>query len=160
MLSKLKVIAVGKLKEGYLREGEQDFVGRLRPYGGVEIVEVGFVPDPPTPSPALVCQVLAKEAANILRHIKSDEIVVALDRGGRVLDSPKLASFVRELCEQGRRLAFVVGGSLGLGEEVLARARAKISLSALTFPHGLSRLILLEQLYRACKINAGEKYHK
>jgi 23S rRNA (pseudouridine1915-N3)-methyltransferase len=117
-------------------------------------VEDGPCPDQAAAEPGA----RAAEGLRLLRRLKAGEYVTALDPGGQMLDSPGLAAFVAQRGPGG--LAFVVGGSLGLSPAVLERADFRLSLSPLTFPHQLTRLILLEQIYRACKINNHEKYHK
>ncbi|MGE5599205.1 MAG: 23S rRNA (pseudouridine(1915)-N(3))-methyltransferase RlmH [Bacteroidota bacterium] len=157
---KLRLIAVGKLKEGYLRAGVADYAARLQPYVHLDMVEVPGLPDPPRPTAAAVTRVKEGEADLILQRLAPGEPLIALDPRGRVLDSEGFAAFLRPYDAQGSRLAFALGGSWGLGRAVLDRAVLAFSLSSLTFPHGLARLILLEQLYRACKILRGETYHK
>ncbi|MGE5549628.1 MAG: 23S rRNA (pseudouridine(1915)-N(3))-methyltransferase RlmH [Bacteroidota bacterium] len=157
---RIRLIAVGRLKEEYLRAGAADFTARLRPYAQLELVEVADSPDPLRPSPAATAQLREAEATAILQRIQTGEILVALDPRGQALTSDGLAEFLRPHDAVGARLAFVIGGSWGLGQAVLARAQAAISLSPMTFPHGLARLILLEQLYRAFKILRRETYHK
>jgi len=154
------VLAVGKLKEDYLREAVADYAARLKPYAQFTLVEVAGLPDPPRPSPAALERVKEEEAASLLQRLDAGEILVALDPRGQALTSESFAEFLRPHAAIGARLAFAIGGSWGLGPSLLARAAASLSLSPLTFPHGLARLILLEQLYRACKILRGETYHK
>ncbi len=157
---RIRLIAVGKLKEDYLRAGVADYAARIRPYARLDLVEVAGLPDPARPGPGAIDRLKEEEASAILRRLQTGEILVALDPRGANWSSEDLADFLQRHEAAGAGLAFVIGGSLGLGRSLLARAAAKLSLSAMTFPHGLARLILLEQIYRAFKIIRGETYHK
>jgi len=116
-------------------------------------------PEPERASAAQVAQVLEKEGRELLRRIRPDDRVVALCIDGKAPDSLGLARMLEGWAD-GRRLVLVIGGSLGLSDEVLARAEARLSFSNLTFPHPLMRVILLEQLYRSARILVGQRYHK
>ncbi|MGE5530164.1 MAG: 23S rRNA (pseudouridine(1915)-N(3))-methyltransferase RlmH [Patescibacteria group bacterium] len=157
---RIRILAVGRLREDYLRAAAADYAGRLRPYAQLEVVEVPGLPDPARPTAAAVAKVRGEEAALLLRRMKPDETLVALDPGGRTLTSEEFAAFLQPHEAAGKTLVFAVGGSWGLGRELLERAAARISLSAMTFPHGLARVILMEQLFRAFRIMRGEVYHK
>lgn len=154
------VLCVGKLKEKWAREGCAEYVKRLSRYGNLEIRELPDCPEPEKPSEALNRQVMEKEGREILKTIRPGDYVVALCVRATQPDSPGLARMMAEWDMLGRRVVLVIGGSLGLSEEVLKRADARLSFSNLTFPHQLMRVVLLEQLYRGAKINAGERYHK
>ena len=117
-------------------------------------------PEPANASPALADRVMLKEGQALLKQIKPTDYVVALCIKGKQLSSELLASSVQQWESGGRRVVFLIGGSLGLHPEVTDRADFKLSFSPMTFPHQLMRVILLEQIYRAEKINAGERYHK
>lgn len=156
----IKIIAVGKLKEKYLLAAQAEYLKRLKPYAKVEIKETPDLPCPEKYSPAQEEQVIKAEGEMILRHIQEHDYLVALDRNGKQLDSLEFAGLLREREVLSAPLALVIGGSMGLAAEVLQKADLKLSFSKLTFPHQLFRVILLEQIYRACKINRGEKYHK
>ena len=116
--------------------------------------------EPDKPSEALNRQVMDKEAAALLKHIRPEDFVVCLCIQAAAPDSVALAKLTRSWAAAGRRVVFVIGGSLGLAKSVTDRADYRLSFSNMTFPHGLMRVILLEQLYRAERINAGERYHK
>ena len=118
------------------------------------------VREPDKPSEALNRQVMDKEAAALLKHIRPEDFVVCLCIQAAAPDSVALAKLTRSWAAAGRRVVFVIGGSLGLAKSVTDRADYRLSFSNMTFPHGLMRVILLEQLYRAERINAGERYHK
>ena len=154
------IVCVGRLKEKYWRDAAAEYEKRLSRFGKCEIVEVGDLPEPQNASPALEAQLRQKEGEAILAKLRQDDTVVALCIEGTQMDSVELADQLRRYADTGRRVAFVIGGSLGLSPEVVARANMKLSFSPMTFPHQLARVMLLEQVYRACKINAGERYHK
>lgn len=154
------IIGVGKLKESWQREACAEYMKRLKRFGSIEIREVADQPEPERPSEALNRKVMEQEGREILACIKPGDRVAALCIGGRAHDSEGFAEQIARWNGDGRRLVLVIGGSLGLSDEVLRRADEKLSFSRMTFPHQLMRVILLEQLYRAHKINAGERYHK
>ena len=124
------------------------------------IIEVPDEPGPGKPSPALNAQVMEKEGRALLARLRPQDRVVALCIDGASLSSEALAAETAKWAQDGRRTVFVIGGSLGLSPEVAARADTRLSFSKMTFPHPLMRVILLEQLYRAARIVAGERYHK
>ncbi len=155
------VLAVGRLREKPYREMAEEYLKRLGRFGRYEMAEVDDLPEPAACSPAQAEQLKDREGEELLRKLRPGDYVIALTIGGRQMDSPGLAEHLRRLRDRGaRRTVFIVGGSLGLGRNVLARADEELSMSAMTFPHQLARVMLLEQLYRAEKIAAGEKYHK
>ena len=157
----INIIAVGKLKEKYWRDAAAEYVKRLGPYCRVEIIEVKESPLPANASPADEAAVKAAEGESILRHIRREDFVVSLEIKGKELSSEALADQIRQLGIQGKsRVDFVIGGSLGLWEEVSRRADLRLSFSPMTFPHQMMRVILLEQIYRSFKINRGETSHK
>ena len=151
---RIKVIGVGKLKERYLRDAVAEYTKRLSSYGKISIDEVSDERDEdPT--------ALKKESDSILRKIKDGEYVIALAINGKSFDSEEFSKMIGNLGVHGvSDIVFVIGGSNGLHDEVLERADILLSFSKMTFPHQLMRVILLEQIYRAFKINRGEKYHK
>lgn len=156
MIRRATILAVGSTK-GWADEGCRDYLKRLRRYFPVEVIEV---PEEDlnrrTPE-----EVLAAEGTRLLRRVPAGAYVAALDRQkGELLSSEKLAQRLDSLGLSGRsHAAFVVGGPLGLAPEALARADALFSFGPITLPHALARVVLLEQLYRAAKINRGERYH-
>lgn len=154
------VIGVGSLKENWQKEGCREYLKRLTRYGKYEMIEVPDEPEPAKPSAALNEMVMDKEGKAILSKIKPTDYVVALCIEGKPLSSEQLAAETRRWEQDGKRVVFVIGGSLGLSASVTDRADFKLSFSKMTFPHPLMRVILLEQLYRAARINAGERYHK
>ncbi len=154
------ILCVGKLKEKWQAEGCAEYLKRLSRYGKYEVVAVDDVREPDKPSEALYRQVMDKEGEALLKHIRPNDRVVCLCIRAEAPDSVGLSKKLEEWAQDGRRLVLVIGGSLGLSEAVLRRADEKLSFSNLTFPHGLMRVILLEQLYRAERIRTGERYHK
>lgn len=158
---KITIVAVGKVKEKFYRDAIAEFEKRLSKYCKLEIVEVADEKTPDNASAAQELQIKAKEGDRILSSIKDDMHVIALAIEGKQLSSTELADKIDKLGISGRSsIAFVIGGSLGLDERVLKRADFKLSFSPMTFPHQLMRVILLEQIYRAYRIIAGEPYHK
>ncbi len=156
----MALICVGRLKERYWREAAAEYEKRLTRFGRFETIELPDLPEPANSSPAIERQICQKEGEAILARIRADDVVIALCIEGRQLDSVQLSQRLGELGASGRRVVFVIGGSLGLSEAVVARAQMKLSFSPMTFPHQLARVMLLEQTYRAMKIAAGERYHK
>ena len=157
----IRLVCVGKLRERHWAEAAAEYLKRLERLMPVSVAEVRDEPEPARPSPALNEAVLRAEGERILSRITPGEHVVALCIDGQPLSSEQLADKLRRLLLSGQsRVTFVIGGSLGLGAEVLERANERVSMSAMTFPHQLARVMLLEQIYRAAKLNAGERYHK
>lgn len=154
------ILCVGKLKERWQVDGCAEYLKRLSRYGKYEIVAVDDVREPDHPSEALLKQGMEKEGAALMKHIRPNDRVVCLCIRANAPDSVGLAKLTGGWMNDGRRTVFVIGGSNGLSDEVLRRADERLSFSNLTFPHGLMRVILLEQLYRAERIRAGEPYHK
>ncbi|MDI6907218.1 MAG: 23S rRNA (pseudouridine(1915)-N(3))-methyltransferase RlmH [Thermoanaerobacterales bacterium] len=154
------IVAVGRLKEPYLVEAAEEYLRRLVPYARVQVHEVPEEPFPPRPSPAQSRAVREQEAARLARHIPGGGCLIALAPRGRIPSSEELAALVEERALAGQgHLIFLVGGPLGLAPALLERAAMVLSFSRLTFPHQLFRVILLEQLYRVCKIVRHEPYH-
>jgi 23S rRNA (pseudouridine1915-N3)-methyltransferase len=157
----IQIVSVGKLKERYLVDGIAEYVKRLGPYAKVQVVEVPDEKAPESMSPAEERQVKEREGERLLAQLRSDAFVVALAIDGQALSSEQLAQQLADLGTYGRsQVAFVIGGSLGLSSEVLERADMRLSFGRMTLPHQLMRLVLVEQIYRAFKINRREPYHK
>ena len=154
------ILCVGKMKEKPYRQMADEYLKRLGRYGKFEEIEIPDLPENGGGA-ALEEQVKTKEGEALLARLRPGDRVIALTIQGRQTDSPSLARHLQELRVNGAgRIVFVIGGSLGLGKNVLERADEEMSMSPMTFPHQLARVMLLEQLYRAEKINAGERYHK
>lgn len=157
----IQIVSVGKIKEKYLKLGIEEFSKRLSKYCKLDIVELDDEKAPENLSDKGREQVKEKEGSKILGKIKQSSYVIALAIDGKNLSSEELAEHMSNLAVTGNSsITFVIGGSLGLSDEVLKRADYKLSFSKMTFPHQLMRLILLEQVYRAYRINNGEPYHK
>lgn len=157
----ISVITVGKLKEKYLKQGIEEYLKRLSAYAKVEVIEVADEKAPEELSDSEMMQVKRKEGERILAKISQDTHVIALAINGKMQSSEELADTLDKLATYGKsKIAFIIGGSLGLSDEVLQRANEYLSFSKMTFPHQLMRLILVEQIYRAFRINRGEPYHK
>jgi len=157
----ISIITVGKLKEKYLKMGIDEYLKRLSAYAKVEVIEVADEKAPEELSETEMLQVKQKEGERILGKISQDTYVIALAIQGKMQSSEELANTLDKLATYGKsKIAFVIGGSLGLSDEVLKRANEHLSFSKMTFPHQLMKLILVEQIYRAFRINRGEPYHK
>nr|WP_218781116.1 23S rRNA (pseudouridine(1915)-N(3))-methyltransferase RlmH [Bacillus sp. EB106-08-02-XG196] len=157
----ISVVSVGKLKEKYLKMGIEEYLKRMNSYAKVEVIEVADEKAPEELSELEMIQVKQKEGERILAKISQDTYVIALAINGKMQSSEELADTLDKLATYGKsKIAFIIGGSLGLSEEVLKRANEKLSFSKMTFPHQLMKLILVEQIYRAFRINRNEPYHK
>ena len=157
----IKIICVGKIKEKFYRDAVLEYVKRLSRYAKVEIIECSDEKTPDNASDELCDQIKSREGERILGRIKDNDHVIALAIDGKMYSSESLSEHLDKLMLNGKStLVFVIGGSLGLSGAVLARANEKLSFSAMTFPHQLMRVILLEQVYRSFRIMKGEPYHK
>ncbi|MCH9274875.1 23S rRNA (pseudouridine(1915)-N(3))-methyltransferase RlmH [Bifidobacterium amazonense] len=157
----IDIIAVGKVKESYLRDAIAEYSKRLGRYCKLGIIEVADEKTPENASEGVERQIRAKEGERIARHLRDNAYVIALAIDGRMLSSEGLANEINQLGLRGvSHIQLVIGGSIGLDDAILRRADYKLSFSKMTFPHQLMRVILLEQIYRAFKINAHEPYHK
>ena len=154
------IICVGKLREKYFSGAAEEYLKRLSRFGKFEVIELPDLPEPQNASAAQQNQIMEKEGENILSRIRQGDRVIAMCIDGPQYDSESFARHLADNEMKGNRQVFVIGGSLGLSKAVIQRADEKISLSKMTFPHQLARVLLLEQIDRACKINAGERYHK
>ena len=157
---KIRIVAVGKLKEKYLREGVAEYAKRLAPFASVELLETREEYMAENPSEAQRQQTLAKEGERLLRLVPERSFLIVLDVKGKLLSSEALAKELASLALQGQSdLTFLIGGAFGVSPAVRDRADLRISFSPMTFTHQMVRLLLYEQIYRAFKINRGEKYH-
>lgn len=154
------IVCVGRLREKYFAGAAEEYLKRLSRFGKMEMIELPDLPEPQNASDAQRAQVMEKEGEMILSRLKTGDRVIALCIDGPQYTSENFAKRIQENEMRGGRQVFVIGGSLGLSPAVIQRADEKLSLSQMTFPHQLARVLLLEQIYRACKINAGERYHK
>ena len=158
---KITLITVGKIKEKYLKDAISEYSKRLSKYCRLEIIEVADEKTPDHASETVEAAIRDKEGERILKNIRDDMYVITLEIAGKMLTSEELADKIDILGIQGKSsIAFVIGGSLGLGNNVLERSEYALSFSKMTFPHQLMRVILLEQIYRSYRIINGEPYHK
>lgn len=160
MLS-VTVLAVGRLKDKFYEDAAAEYLKRLSSYMKVQILEIKAAALPDEPNGAQISAALEKEGAEILKKIPAGAKTVALCIEGQLFSSEELAVFLQKTALSGQsQVVFIIGGSYGLSDAVKNRADVKLSMSRMTFPHRLARVMLLEQLYRAEKINANENYHK
>ena len=158
---KITVIAVGKIKEKFYTDAIAEYSKRLSRYCRLEVIQVADEKTPDGASEAQERQIKEKEGSRILAQIKDGAYVIALAVQGTMLSSEQLASKLNKLGVDGQsQIVLIIGGSLGLSDEVLKRADYHLSFSPMTFPHQLMRVILLEQIYRGYRIISGEPYHK
>lgn len=158
---RITLVAVGKIKEKYLRDAVAEYSKRLGKYCKLEIIEVADEKTLEHASEAQETLVRVKEGERILKHVKDDAYVITLEIQGSQMTSEELAEKIEELAVQGKsHIMFIIGGSIGLGMEVMKRSDYALSFSQMTFPHQLMRVILLEQIYRGFRIINGEPYHK
>jgi len=156
----IQIVCVGKIKEKYLADGIAEFTKRLTPFCRLIITELGEEKMPDNPSPAEKEKTISKEGERIIKALRPASYVIVLDVVGQALSSEALAHKFSELALAGKsELTFVIGGAFGLSDAVRRAADERISFSKMTFTHQMIRLLLVEQVYRAYKINRGEKYH-
>lgn len=157
----IKVLCVGRLKEKFYMEACAEFKKRISRYANIEIAEVADEKAPEQLSPALMEQVKNAEGQRLMDRLLPGEYLIAMDIRGKELTSPELSVLMEEVMQSGKsRVAFAIGGSLGLSDAVLQRADKRVSFGKPTFSHQIFRVMLLEQIYRAFKIMRGEPYHK
>ncbi|MEA5142438.1 MAG: 23S rRNA (pseudouridine(1915)-N(3))-methyltransferase RlmH [Oscillibacter sp.] len=160
-MQKVTLLCVGKLKESFYRDAAAEYVKRLQRWCKPEIVELPESRLPEDPSPSEIVRALTAEGATVREKLPKGGAVIALCIEGQEMDSPALARQISDFAVSGKtQLTFVIGGSVGLAPEIKALADVKLSMSPMTFPHHLARIMLLEQIYRAYQITAGTRYHK
>ena len=158
---KLDLICVGRIKERFYTQAVDEYAKRLSAWCTLNIVEVKDESTPALCSDAVTERILAAEGERIMAKLPDQTHLIVLDIDGKSFSSPALAGYLAERMNRGDgRFSFVIGGSLGLCKKIKERADLRLSFSALTFPHQLMRVVLLEQIYRCFKINANEPYHK
>ena len=154
------VVCIGKLKDAYLRDGVAEFVKRMRPYGGITITELNESKIGDKPSDADRKQVVVEEGERLLKAVPKNAYTVLLDVYGKTMSSEDLAKTIAKLEVDGiSDMAFIVGGAFGVSGELRKSVNYKLSFSPMTFTHQMVRLLLVEQIYRASKINRNEPYH-
>ena len=160
-MQKITVLCVGKLKEPFYLQAAAEYSKRLSRFCSLEIIELPESRLPDTPSDGEIRRALAAEAAAISERLPKSGVVIALCIEGTEMDSPALAERMEHFASSGAsHLTFLIGGSVGLDAEMKQRADLRLSMSPMTFPHHLARIMLLDQIYRAYQIQAGTKYHK
>jgi 23S rRNA (pseudouridine1915-N3)-methyltransferase len=158
---RIQVIAVGKAKEPFYRDGVAEYTRRLTGMAEFTVTEVADERLPENAGSAEQAQILAKEGTRILSHIRAQDRCIVLDVGGKQMTSEAFARYLNDAMLDGdSRITCVIGGSLGIAPEVRSRADLLLSFGPMTFPHQMARLILAEQVYRAAMINAGRQYHR
>ncbi|TCS95513.1 23S rRNA (pseudouridine(1915)-N(3))-methyltransferase RlmH [Hazenella coriacea] len=158
---KIEILTVGKLKEKHFRQAADEYLKRLQAYTKIEIKEIAEEKAQDPVKEAEITQIISKEGERILRQLHPDSYTIALAIQGKSFTSESFAQQLDQLTTYGKsHFTFIIGGSYGLDPQVLKRADLLLSFSAMTFPHQLIRIFLLEQIYRAYKINRGETYHK
>lgn len=158
---RITILTVGKIKEKYLKDAIAEYSKRLSKYCKLEVIEVTDEKTPENASENVENTIRAKEAERLMKYMKDDAFVITLEIAGKLLSSEELADKIDTLGVQGKsHIIFVIGGSIGLGTEILKRSDFALSFSKMTFPHQLMRVILLEQIYRSYRIISGEPYHK
>ncbi|GHU85300.1 23S rRNA (pseudouridine(1915)-N(3))-methyltransferase RlmH [Bacteroidia bacterium] len=157
----IKIISIGKIKENFLKDAIAEYSKRLSKYTKLDIVELPDIEIPEKENDKIFTQIKLQEGVNILKKIKDNDFVITLEIEGKNLSSTELAEFFSKQMIDGKsNFVFVIGGSLGISDDVKNRSNFKLSFSKMTFPHQLFRVMLLEQIYRAFKINNNEVYHK
>ena len=157
----IRLVACGRVKESWMKEGIAEYVRRIRPYEKIEVVEVKDEKAPESNSEAENTAVKKTEGQRMLKQIGEQDYVILLDLAGRPIDSVKLSETIDRCHVSGKStITFVIGGSLGVSDELIRRADLRWKLSDNTFPHQLCRIIVLEQIYRAFRILSHEPYHK
>ena len=156
----INIICVGKIKEDYFSKAAAEFEKRLSRFCTLNTIVIPDKSIPENPSEAQCKELLQKEGEMILKKIGKNDIVVAMCIEGKLLSSEQFAQKIAKFQMESSTIDFIIGGSLGLSEEVKSRASLRLSMSPMTFPHRIARIMLEEQIYRAFKINANETYHK
>jgi len=158
---KIIISCVGKLKEKYWTEAIAEYTKRMKRFSNIEMFEAAEEPCEDNPSEATILKVKEKEGKRLLQRVPDNSFCIAMDLRGKQIGSEELADKISDITIGGKSvITFLIGGSYGLSKECEDRADFKLSMSKMTFPHQMARVILLEQVYRAMKINANETYHK
>ncbi len=156
----IRIICVGKFKEKYWVDASAEYMKRLGAYCNVSVIEVREEKLPANASAADERKVMEAEGRSLLSKVDKSDFAIVMDVKGKELSSEELAARIQETAFTHSTIDFIIGGSLGLSDEVKKRADLRMSFGRITLPHQLARVVLLEQIYRAFKINAGETYHK
>ena len=156
----ISIICIGKIKEKYLKEGIEEYSKRLSKYCKLNITQLPDEKIPDKLYPKLEQEIKEKECNNIINHIKKDSFIIALDLKGEELSSIEFSNQLKNISMENSHITFIIGGSLGLTDDLLKMCHLKVCFSKMTFPHQLIRVFLLEQTFRAFKIQNGETYHR
>lgn len=156
----INILCVGKIKESYLKEAIGEYSKRLSKYCNLNIIEVSDEKVPDKLSDTVINNIKAQEANKMLQYLKKDTYCICLDLKGKEISSEEFSKKIEEISNISSSITFVIGGTLGIGEEVLQMSKEKICFSKMTFPHQLIRVFLLEQIFRAFKISNNETYHR
>lgn len=157
----INILCVGKIKENYLKEAINEYSKRLSKYCNLNIIEVADEVVPNKLSENVIEEIKNKEAGKMLEQLKKETYLISLDLKGKQYTSEEFSQKIQDIAVQGNSsITFVIGGTLGIGKEVLDKSKEKICFSKMTFPHQLIRVFVLEQIFRAFKISAGETYHR
>lgn len=156
----INILCVGKIKENYLKEAINEYSKRLSKYCNLNIIEVSDEKVPDKLSDTIIKSIKDKEAQKMLSYIKKDTYSISLDLKGKQLTSEEFSKKIEEISNINSSITFIIGGTLGIGEELINTSKEKICFSKMTFPHQLIRVFLLEQIFRAFKISNNETYHR
>lgn len=156
----INIICVGKIKEKFFSSAIEEYSKRLSKYCKLDILELPDEKIPDNPNDTIENIVKEKECNNILKHLKKDSYIIALDLKGKEYTSVEFSEKLESLSMTNSKITFIIGGSLGLTDNLLSHCNEKICFSKMTFPHQLIRIFLVEQIYRAFKISNNESYHK
>lgn len=156
----INIVCIGKIKEQFLKSAIDEYSKRLSKYCKLNILELPDEKIPDKINEKLENEIKTKECNNIINHIKKDSYIISLDLTGKELSSEQFSKNIENISMESSQITFIIGGSLGLTQEILNMSNQKICFSKMTFPHQLIRVFLLEQLFRAFKISNGETYHR
>ncbi len=156
----INIVCIGKIKEKFFKEAIDEYSKRLSKYCKLNILELPDEKIPDKSNSSIENEIKTKECNNIINHIKKDSYIICLDLKGKEFSSEQFSKNIENISMQSSQITFIIGGSLGLTENLLNLSNQKICFSKMTFPHQLIRVFLLEQIYRAFKISNGETYHK
>lgn len=156
----INIICIGKIKEKFFKDAIDEYSKRLSKYCKLNILELPDEKIPDKINNSIENEIKIKECNNIINHIKKDSYIICLDLKGKEFSSEEFSKNIEKICMESSQVTFVIGGSLGLSENILNLSNQKICFSKMTFPHQLIRIFLLEQLFRAFKISNGETYHR
>ena len=156
----INIVCIGKIKEKFFKDAIDEYSKRLSKYCKLNIVELPDEKIPEKINTNIENDIKSKECTNIINHIKKDSYIICLDLNGKEFSSEQFSKKIEDVSMESSQITFVIGGSLGLNQEILSLANQKICFSKMTFPHQLIRVFLLEQIFRAFKISNGETYHR